>query len=204
MPKIKYQLIPTDEQKCVEKKPRKFLMKGAFFFMGLLIIAFYNLRSTGNESKNRTQSLVKMNEITEQVGSSPFERGITSFTAKMSIIKEGKTTGPLEAFTKSYFSQSSDELGTNTSTAIDSEPEVKYFVNSPNCRMPYPNPFAPDILKIYKKQAYKVCDKNRDLITVNFNEKDNTYRLHQNENCTCCFRQILPPGVLDKSDNKFK
>nr|XP_036673812.1 uncharacterized protein LOC108018498 isoform X2 [Drosophila suzukii] len=204
MPKIKYQLIPTDEQKCVEKKPRKFLMKGAFFFMGLLIIAFYNLRSTGNESKNRTQSLVKMNEITEQVGSSPFERGITSFAAKMSIIKEGKTTGPLEAFTKSYFSQSSDELGTNTSTAIDSEPEVKYFVNSPNCRMPYPNPFAPDILKIYKKQAYKVCDKNRDLITVIFNETDSTYRLHQNENCTCCFRQILPPGVLDKSDNKFK
>ncbi|XP_017048884.1 uncharacterized protein LOC108093372 isoform X2 [Drosophila ficusphila] len=70
--------------------------------------------------------------------------------------------------------------------------------------MTHPNPFASNILKIYKKHSYIVCDSSRDMITVNFNETDSTYRLHKIDNSICCYKKILRAGVADKADHSYK
>jgi len=111
----------------------------------------------------------------------------------------------VENFTEtSTFSQDTEESTTKTSYALETESGVKYFVNSPQCQMSHPNAFARNILSIYRKHHYIVCDGSRDMITVNFNETDSTYRLHQNENSTCCFKQILRAGVSTKADHQYK
>ncbi|XP_037732918.1 uncharacterized protein LOC119563522 [Drosophila subpulchrella] len=118
---------------------------------------------------------------------------------------EKSTKVLVENFTEtSTLSQDTEELTTSTSYALETESGVKYFVNSPQCQMGHPNAFARNILSIYRRHHYIVCDGSRDMITVNFNETDSTYRLHQNENSTCCFKQILRAGVSTKADHQYK
>ncbi|KAH8354146.1 hypothetical protein KR084_001690 [Drosophila pseudotakahashii] len=104
----------------------------------------------------------------------------------------------------STLSQDNEESTTETTYALETKSGVKYFVNSPQCQMGHPNSFARNILQIYRKHHYIVCDESRDMITVNYNETDSTYRLHKNENSTCCFKQILRAGEGTMADHKYK
>jgi len=80
-----------------------------------------------------------------------------------------------------------------------------YFVYSENCRMPAVNPFTSDVLKIFQKTAYKKCDLQKDLITVNYDDKKRRYSLHKNkENISCCYKPILRWGERSEADNLYK
>jgi len=80
-----------------------------------------------------------------------------------------------------------------------------YFVYTPNCRMPAVNPFTSDVLKILHKTAYKKCDNNKDLITVNYDDKERRYSLHTNkQNISCCFKPILRSGDRTQADYLYK
>ncbi|EDV38907.2 uncharacterized protein Dana_GF24761 [Drosophila ananassae] len=54
----------------------------------------------------------------------------------------------------------------------------KYFVDSEYCKMPYVDPFSSDIMSSFKKKKFKLCHKDHDLITPEFDEKLKLYRLH--------------------------
>ncbi|XP_034485978.1 uncharacterized protein LOC117790598 isoform X3 [Drosophila innubila] len=80
-----------------------------------------------------------------------------------------------------------------------------YFVYSENCQMPAVNPFTSDVLKIFHKTAYKKCDLQKDLITVNYDDKKRRYSLHKNkENISCCYKPILRWGERTEADNLYK
>ncbi|EDW16568.1 uncharacterized protein Dmoj_GI10600 [Drosophila mojavensis] len=80
---------------------------------------------------------------------------------------------------------------------------INFFVNTPKCRMPAPDPFMPEALMIYRKVPYEQCEPGKDLIKVNF--KDGIYSLHMNEaNLTCCYKQILRSGVGATADMEYK
>ncbi|XP_034485979.1 uncharacterized protein LOC117790600 [Drosophila innubila] len=80
-----------------------------------------------------------------------------------------------------------------------------YFVYSENCQMPAVNPFTSDVLKIFHKTAYKKCDLQKDLITVNYDDKKRRYSLHKNkENISCCYKTILRWGERTEADNLYK
>ncbi|KAH8311988.1 hypothetical protein KR044_008888, partial [Drosophila immigrans] len=80
-----------------------------------------------------------------------------------------------------------------------------YFVYSPTCHMPAVSPFATDALKIFKKVAYKPCDKSRDMITVHYDEEQRLYSLHMNvANISCCYKSILRVDAKSEADKSFK
>ncbi|XP_016983813.2 uncharacterized protein LOC108047907 [Drosophila rhopaloa] len=233
MTTIKYQLIPTDDELPREEKPLKWIVKICFLSVVLLILALYNRSLSGNLLDKTTPSEVSMDTSTVKtplVSSSL--SNILYDTSTLSTIKvtkitkrstlsaatetnnwnTGSTDIPTEEITETQPEVSTErniihvanESTPETPYALETESGVKYFVNSPQCQMRYPDPFASNILKIYKKHSYIVCDKSRDMITVNFNETDSTYRLHMLEKCECCYKQILRAGVSTMADHQYK
>ncbi|XP_017103777.3 uncharacterized protein [Drosophila bipectinata] len=92
----------------------------------------------------------------------------------------------------------------NASYPLETESHVKYFVNSPQCKMLQPDPFAKNIMKIYNKKYYTVCDHSPDMVTVNYNWTDSTYSLIKNESsASCCYKRILRAGVRTGADQHY-
>ncbi|KAH8381238.1 hypothetical protein KR093_000308, partial [Drosophila rubida] len=80
-----------------------------------------------------------------------------------------------------------------------------YFVYTPTCHMPAINPFARDALGIFKKAAYKSCDKSKDLISVHYDDNQRLYSLHMNvANISCCYKSILRYEQETKAEKSYK
>lgn len=105
---------------------------------------------------------------------------------------------------ESYLENDLQEDSLNSSYPLETETHEKYFVNSPQCKMFQPDPFAKNIMKIYDKKHYTVCDHSPDMITVSFNETDSTYSLNKNERgASCCYKQILRAGKRTQADKHY-
>ncbi|XP_033240291.1 uncharacterized protein [Drosophila pseudoobscura] len=115
---------------------------------------------------------------------------------------EYSTTDNRQSTTNIVYEQST----ARTTEALQPETKrIKFFVNTPQCQMPYLNPFSTNILNIYQRKRYVVCDKDPDMLKVIYNEKDQTYKLHRSDtNSTCCYKQILRAGVRTTADSKYK
>ncbi|BFF90449.1 uncharacterized protein DMAD_08971 [Drosophila madeirensis] len=115
--------------------------------------------------------------------------------------KEPPTTDNFHPTTNLVYQRST----ARTTKASESAGKKKFFVNTPQCQMPYLNPFSKNILKIYHRKYYVVCDKRPDMLKVSYNDRDQTYKLHKNSaNSTCCYKQILRAGVRTKADYQYK
>lgn len=80
-----------------------------------------------------------------------------------------------------------------------------YFVFTSGCRMPSLDPFTKDVLKIFKKTAYKKCDSLKDLVSLTYDEFDRRYKLHINDgNISCCYKSIIRSGSGAYADRKYK
>ncbi|EDV48332.1 uncharacterized protein LOC6553447 [Drosophila erecta] len=222
MTNIKYELLPSEEREQGEKKPSNWIVKIFFLSLVIFTLAIYTLSCTDSPLKSsaalfspwRPMRLSVGSSWTNNLGNSSRLLDViyTTETTSLSRMKQTETTE--ETHTESS-TEDKTEISTiaHTDKAIESsisqhyaleESGRKYFVNSPKCKMSHPNPFARNIQHIYKKHSYIVCDKSRDMITVIFNESDSTYRLHKNENSTCCFKQILRAGSSANADNQYK
>ncbi|XP_039494201.1 uncharacterized protein LOC120453520 [Drosophila santomea] len=181
MANIKYELVPNEEREPSEKKPSNWIVKIFFLSLVLLTLAIYTLSCADNPLKS---SVAPDSSTEDQIE--------ISTTASTDRVLKGSTSLPVTG-----------ESRTETLYALESNGK-KYFVNNPQCQMGHPNPFASNIQHIYKKHSYIVCDKSPDMITVIFNQTDSTYRLHKNENSTCCFKQILRAGSSTNADHQYK
>ncbi|XP_016961569.1 uncharacterized protein LOC108032218 [Drosophila biarmipes] len=229
MTNIKYELIPTEEELPSKKRAPKWLVKICFIIVVLLILALYNLSTAKYQHENSTvlfpsdprEPLLERSTVNKQSTlDTAYETSTISSikvyeTTKNAVLSENgvfteeqtekSTKALVEDFTESStLPQMDEESTTEALYPLETKSGVKYFVNSPQCQMGHPNAFARNILSIFKRHHYIVCDGSSDMITVNFNETDSTYRLHQNENSTCCFKQILRAGVSTMADHKYK
>ncbi|XP_043653970.1 uncharacterized protein LOC122620533 isoform X2 [Drosophila teissieri] len=155
-----------------------------------LLDVLYKIRSLGEVKQTETAE-ASHSKVTD-TESSTEDQTERSTIAHTDRVLEISTSLPVTGYSK-----------TETLYALESNGK-KYFVNSPQCQMGHPNPFASNIQHIYKKHSYIVCDKSPDMITVIFNETDSTYRLHKIENSTCCFKQILRAGSSTNADHQYK
>ncbi|BFF93724.1 uncharacterized protein DMAD_11520 [Drosophila madeirensis] len=89
----------------------------------------------------------------------------------------------------------------------------KYYVQTPNCRIPYVNPFSPEIMKYYKPLKFIPCTNESDLIRVQYDKYLQQYVLHINEHVihgllqlnntpyTCFYQQIIHGEKADDYDS---
>jgi len=236
MTKIKYELVPSEEQEPNEsKKPLNWIVKILFVVLALFTLVIYTLSGANNPLKNnadpfspwKSMRLLAGSGWTNNPGDLSSPLNVKHTTRSLSTEKQTESTEAI--YNKLTDTESTTEDQTEITT-VDHTDEVvesstsspatgapktetlyalegngkKYFVHSPQCQMSHPNPFASNIQHIYKKHSYIVCDKSRDMITVNYNVTDSTYRLHKNENSTCCFKQILRAGTSANADHKYK
>lgn len=150
----------------------------------------HTTRSLSTEKQTESTEAI-YNKLTDTESTTEDQTEITTVDHTDEVV-ESSTSSPATGASK-----------TETLYALEGNGK-KYFVHSPQCQMSHPNPFASNIQHIYKKHSYIVCDKSRDMITVNYNVTDSTYRLHKNENSTCCFKQILRAGTSANADHKYK
>ncbi|XP_017119259.1 uncharacterized protein LOC108140781 isoform X1 [Drosophila elegans] len=228
MSNIKYQPIPTEDELPREEKPPKWIVKICFLIVVLLIIAFYDLNAQEQQIGSTTEAYTGPSEISLDPSTTntpwdssslldvPYDTSTIEVTEiALSAVTEGKTKNSdfthfqTEEITEitlevSTWSNVSDVVEPESQYALETESGVKYFVNSPECQMSHPNPFASNILKIYRKHHYIVCDQSSDMIKVIFNKTDSTYRLHMQDGCKCCYKQILRAGVATMADHRYR
>lgn len=117
---------------------------------------------------------------------------------------DGSVTDQTDLNIESYLENYLQENTLNASYPLETDTNVKYFVNSPQCKMLQPDPFAKNIMKIYNRKYYTVCDHSPDMITVNFNVTDSTYSLNKNERgASCCYKQIVRAGKRTEADKHY-
>uniref|UniRef100_A0A034VB08 Uncharacterized protein n=1 Tax=Bactrocera dorsalis TaxID=27457 RepID=A0A034VB08_BACDO len=122
------------------------------------------------------------------------------------------------------------EVWENNITATESVPNVtkhnetrsqyEYFIHTSQCRVPYVEPFAENVLKIFNPLKYKYtnCTKDEAFITSIYQLNARQYFLHMNmENIAravkplnatamdvrCCYRQIVRAGSGGSADSKY-
>ncbi|EDW49609.1 uncharacterized protein LOC6619204 [Drosophila sechellia] len=209
MTKIKYELVPCEEQEPNEiKKPLNCIVKILFVVLSLFTLVIYTLSGANNSLKSNADPFSPWKSMRLPLGwtnnpgdlSSPLDAKHT--TRSLSTAKQTESTEA--TYSKVTDTESTTEDQAEITLYALEENGKKYFVNSPQCQMSHPNPFASNIQHIYNKHSYIVCDKSRDMITVNYNVTDSTYRLHKNENSSCCFKQILRAGTSANADHKYK
>ncbi|XP_022209459.2 uncharacterized protein LOC111065541 [Drosophila obscura] len=195
----KYQLIPTDEHLPKEKSSATWIVKLALIFVGLFTLAFYTWSPVLVQPEPCTFTTPRANEALAK-----WEANCTTSVFEQSTTEnEHSTTTNEQSTTNLVLGQ---QLTARTTKASKSEEKNnRFFVNTPQCQMPYPNPFSRNILNVYHRKRYVVCDKRPDMLKVNYNEKDRTYELHMNNaNLTCCYKQILRAGVRTEADSQYK
>ncbi|KAH8292448.1 hypothetical protein KR054_010118 [Drosophila jambulina] len=229
MSTIKYQLVPADEGKPIEARSPQWIGKVCFLCTVLFVIVFYVLSSPEDQLESSTQgyAMTSGSPLEFSMETSTVEARLSSNL--LDILKHPSTLAPLietvEQFpaenekefptepeleeSTTQFLSSLDllpiETTTNASYPLVTATGEKYFVNSPECQMRHPDPLASNILKIYRKHHYIVCDRSENMITVNYNDTTGTYRLHMNEvNSTCCYKRILRVGKRTMADHKYK
>ncbi|KAH8325590.1 hypothetical protein KR067_002156 [Drosophila pandora] len=74
-------------------------------------------------------------------------------------------------------------LGANLwlSKGANSKDTVRYYVNSPVCKMPYVNPFTWDTMSDFHRKKMRECRNDSDLVTSQFDFNTHQYRLHIHE-----------------------
>ncbi|XP_017145318.1 uncharacterized protein LOC108157668 isoform X1 [Drosophila miranda] len=213
MLKTKYQLIPTDDEHSLkEKSSAPWILQFGLIFVGLVTLALYTwspgivqLEASTLGTPTAVEAFINLEAVSV---SSVFEQSTTD-NEYSKTASESSTTGNEYSTTDNGQSTTNivyDQSTARTTEALQPETKrIKFFVNTPQCQMPYLNPFSRNILKIYHRKRYVVCDKDPDMLKVIYNEKDQTYKLHRNDpNSTCCYKQILRAGVRTTADSKYK
>ncbi|KAH8382881.1 hypothetical protein KR009_005686 [Drosophila setifemur] len=235
MSKIRYQLIPTNVPTIQENSSPKWIVYVFISCLLTFAIIFYTCDPADNQLESTTVVIPRTFRVTHDLPvetstqeplrsssspSSDIQETSTYSSTKVVQITEQSTLSaiivngngssstreqPEDITIPSTLEYISEETTPSMKYSLETESGVKYFVNSPQCQMLHPDPFAKNVLKIYHIHNYVVCDKSADMITVNYNWTDSTYSLHKNEkNSTCCYKQILRAGARTGADQHYR
>ncbi|KAH8358876.1 hypothetical protein KR093_002948, partial [Drosophila rubida] len=83
---------------------------------------------------------------------------------------------------------------TKSSTTNGSLP--LYFVESRQCKIPYIDPFAADVMKIYRPQVFETCSNDSDLVRPIYDVNSKLYVLHINSSAMST--------MLNSSESQYK
>ncbi|KAL9891861.1 uncharacterized protein ACN2A1_007698 [Glossina fuscipes fuscipes] len=98
--------------------------------------------------------------------------------------------------------------------------ELKHFLNTSQCFIPYIDPLMPEIRKLYKPHFTTGCSKSKPLVKVVFDNNAKQYILRmdveavqqynpyknltiQDDSLQCCYQEILRLGKGSNSDSKI-
>lgn len=98
--------------------------------------------------------------------------------------------------------------------------ELKYFLNTSQCFIPYIDPLMPEIRKLYKPHFTTDCSKHKTLVKVVFDNNAKQYILRMNMNVVqqiytdnnltiqrdpmqCCYQEIVRLGSQSNPDSKI-
>lgn len=70
-----------------------------------------------------------------------------------------------------------------------------YYVESPQCKIPYVDPFSKDVMMIYKPMVFETCTNDSDLVTPFFDFNRKRYVLHIDES--------VAAKILNSSETEF-
>ncbi|KAH8311147.1 hypothetical protein KR044_004570, partial [Drosophila immigrans] len=74
-----------------------------------------------------------------------------------------------------YFKSSEILIKKNTNSSLP-----LYYVESSKCKIPYVDPFAADVMEIYRPEAFETCSNESDLVRPIYHVKSRHYVLHIN------------------------
>ncbi|XP_034134977.1 uncharacterized protein LOC117588039 isoform X1 [Drosophila guanche] len=94
--------------------------------------------------------------------------------------KEREQTTTTETFEEYETTAMDIEFLANRKPKVTAQPAKRYFVYSQKCKMPYADPFSNEALAIYSPAKLRTCTNESDLITLSFDLKLQTYKMHVN------------------------
>lgn len=90
-----------------------------------------------------------------------------------------------------------------------------YLILTPQCRIQDLDPFAKDVMKLFKKEKFVPCSSKMPLTSIkqDFEHNQVTLLLHEDriskyvskgESLTCCYKEIARSGTNENADSAFR
>ncbi|XP_030370959.1 uncharacterized protein LOC115621445 [Scaptodrosophila lebanonensis] len=179
-----------------EWQKKRFLRPGLVFIL-IFFFVFYTWES-GTSLINKKEDLYietdKLKGFTDVIPVQYTFQELEEFISNDTQVDELSSKAPTLPINTELVTWIPDPLNTTCS----------YFVHTPQCKIPAIDPFAPEVMRIFKKETYKKCDESEDFITVSFDRQKNRYKLHLNvENTSCCYWPIIRHGRGRNADEDY-